>query len=110
MTTSKIIYSIIMTQVFDGETFKPMNWCFSTKEKAFEFYKKLVKSTDKEISDGMKTSDWEYDSNNFEDEKMGTANWERYEEGYYPTNNVHISLDAVNLDWDYDEHYGGNLN
>lgn len=97
---NKTIYSIIKTEVYDGDTIEPKNWCFSSLEKAFEFYKKLIKDTDKDIP-----SDWVCDGD-FDENKMETGCWERYEDGYYEENNVCVILEEVSLDLDYD----GNLN
>jgi hypothetical protein len=98
---SKIIYSIIMTQVYDGEVLEPTQWVFDNKKQAWDFYQELVKDSDEDISKGRKTSDWVYDSMNSEDEKDGHAFWARYEDYSYPTDHIQITLDPLALNPSY---------
>lgn len=100
-TESKIIYSIIMTQVYDGEVLEPTQWVFDNKKQAWDFYQELVKDSDDDISKGRRTSDWVYDSMNHEDENDGHAFWARYEDYNYPTDHIQITLDPLVLNPSY---------
>lgn len=96
-----ILFTITLTQAYDTETFEPKVWVFDEKDKAFEFYKFLVKKEDENLSNNRYCHDWVYSEDNFEDYNNAEALFERYSEYSYSLNHFRVDLTTTELNPTY---------